>query len=370
LWCNEYLAGNSIINQVEGRHTQYLNCLFSTCLFYEMPIQYKKYMWIKKFKWLVLLFQLTSCISYKYIDIEFYDLPQKTIAEPGDNLLVVENLHIRNTDTPIRELDWALDSVASNEATDALISLLKTSPWYSGISLFKHIYYRYDSSRVVRPLSWQVIDSLSNVYNSKMIVSLEYLKVRPYYDTYPLWRGDFKEYYGFIQVSSYTYWRIYNVETRKINLGQLLTDTLLWEKNDWIEVTPGNQLPGIFEACAFAGADAGEQFARLIAPQWQKDSRAIYVPNANKEMNRAHQLAMLGNWLDAAAVWQRLSSSTSKELAAQAAFNMALANEMLGRFQLAIEWLDYAKSKYPHLKFLKEYRDILQHRIENNKSQK
>jgi len=327
-------------------------------------------MWIKKIKWLVLLISLTSCISHKYIDIEFYDSPKKTIVIPGDSLLVVENLHLRNTDTPIRELDWALDSVASNEATDALISLLKTSPWYSGVTLSKHIYYRNDSLRVVLPLSWQVIDSLSNVYNSKIVLSLEYLKVRPHYDTYPLWRGDFKEYYGFIQVSSYTYWRIYNVETKKIDLGQLLTDTLLWEKNDWIEVTPGNQLPGIFEACAFAGADAGEQFAQLIAPQWQKDSRAIYVPNTKKEMNRAYQLAMHGNWLEAAAVWQRLSSSPNKELAAQSAFNMALANEMLGKFQLSIEWLDYAKSKYPRLKLLKEYRDILLHRIENNNPEK
>lgn len=323
---------------------------------------------MKKFKLLVLLISLNSCISYKYIDIEFYDPPQKGFSVQGNKLLVLENLHLRNTDSPVQKLDWAVDSVASSEATNALISLLQTSPWFSGLSLSKHTYYRNDSSRVVLPLAWQIVDSLSNTHDCQAIVSLEYLKVRPYYDTYPIWRGDYKEYYGFIKVSTYAYWRVYNVVSQKIELGQLLTDTLIWEKNDWTEVTPGNQLPGVFEACAYAGADAGERFAQLIAPQWQKDSRTIYVPSANKDMNRAYQLAIQGNWLDAAALWQKLSSSNDKKLAAQAAFNMALANEMLSKFDISIKWLEFAESKYPHLKFLNDYDELLKQRIHNNYS--
>mgnify|MGYP005835909993 FL=1 len=323
---------------------------------------------MKKFKLLVLLFSLNSCISYKYIDIEFYDPPQKSFSVQGNKLLVLENLHLRNTDSPVQKLDWAVDSVASNEATNALISLLQTSPWFSGLSLSKDTYYRNDSSRVVLPLAWQIVDSLSNAHDCQAIVSLEYLKVRPYYDTYPIWHGDYKEYYGFIKVSTYAYWRVYNVVSKKIVLGQLLTDTLIWEKNDWTEVTPGNQLPGVFEACAYAGADTGERLAQLIAPQWQKDSRTIYVPSANKDMNRAYQLAIQGNWLDAAALWQKLSSSNDKKLAAQAAFNMALANEMLSKFKISIKWLEFAESKYPRLKFLKDYGEVLKQRIDNNYS--
>lgn len=323
-----------------------------------------------KIKLLVLLISLNSCISYKYIDIEFYDPPQKSFSVQGNKLLVLENLHLRNIDLPVQKLDWAVDSVASFEATNALLNLLQTSPWFSGLSFSKQTYYRNDSSKVVLPLAWQIIDSLSNTNDCQTIISLEYLKVRPYFDTFPIWRGDYKEYYGFIKVSSYAYWRIYNVGSKKIELGQLLTDTLIWEKNDWTDVTPGNQLPGVFEACAYAGADAGERFAQLIAPQWQKDSRTIYVTSANKDMNRAYQLAMQGNWLDAASFWHKLSSSNDKKLAAQAAFNMALANEMLGKFDVSIEWLDFAKSKYPHLKFLNEYGEVLKQRVSNNSSLK
>lgn len=323
---------------------------------------------MKKFKLLVLLITLNSCISYKYIDIEFYDPPQKNFSVQGNNLLVLENLHLRNTDSPVQKLDWAVDSVASSEATNALKSLLQTSPWFSGLKLSKHTYYRNDSSRVILPLTWQIVDSLSNTHDCHAIVSLEYLKVRPYYDSYAIWRGDYKEYYGFIKVLTYAYWRVYNIVSKKIELGQLLTDTLIWEKNDWTEVTPGNQLPGVFEACAYAGADAGERFAQLIAPQWQKDSRVVYVPSANKDMNRAYQLAIQGNWLDAAALWKKLSSSNDKKLAAQAAFNMALANEMLSKFDISIKWLEFAESKYTHLKFLKDYYELLKRRIQNNYS--
>ncbi|HBI81156.1 MAG TPA: hypothetical protein DDY04_04240 [Bacteroidales bacterium] len=325
-------------------------------------------MWGKNIKLLLLLILFNSCISYKYIDIEFFDPPQKQLAIQGDKVLVLENFHLRDTSTPVRKLDWTLDSIASNEAVDALLSLLETSPWFSGLSFTKHVVNRNDTSKVILPLTWQNLDSLNSKYGSEVIISLEYLKVRPYQDSYSYWQGQFKEFYGYIQVSIYAYWRIYNVGTKTIELGHLQTDTLMWENTDWIDVLPGNQLPGVFEACAFAGADAGEQFANLIAPQWQSDSRTIFVPNTNAGMKKAYQLAMLGNWLDAASIWQKLSSASDKRLAAKAAFNMALANEMMGKFDVAIEWLNIAKSKYPQLKFLNDYGQVLQYRFDSNQS--
>lgn len=323
-------------------------------------------MQLKKVQLFILFISLYSCISYKYIDIEFYDLPEKRFNLVDNKLLILENLYLRNTDTPVLKLDWALDSTASGEACESLVNLLATSPWFSEVNLSRHIVYRSDSSRVILPLAWQTLDSLSDLYSCKTIISLDYVKVRPYYDIYPVWRSEFKEYYGFIRVSSYSYWRVYNVSSRKIELGKLITDTLLWEKNDWAEITLGNQLPGMFEACAYAGADAGERFSHLIAPQWQKDSRVIYVPSHHGEMNRAYRFALQGNWLDAAAIWQPLTLSSNKRLAAQAAFNMALANEMMNKFDVALEWINVAKPKNPNLKFLQEYRDILQERKRKN----
>ncbi len=315
----------------------------------------------------LLLFFFTSCIPYRYLGIEFYDAPDKPIRAYGQNILVLNNLHARQTSTALEQLDWALDSISSVEATNALMLMIQQSPWFEGSSVAQQAIVRSDTSKVIQPLSWNILDSLSGYYNSPWIISLEYLKVKPYYDTYPQWRNDFKEYYGYIDVSIYAYWRIYDLNDRKIFLGQLYTDTLSWEGTDWVAVTPGNQLPGVFEVCAYAGADAGEHFGSSIAPTWQKAIRVVFVHGSSMHMKKAYALAVKGKWLDAASIWQPLTYADNNKLASQAAFNMALANEMNGKYDVALEWLEFALKKNPKLAHLNEYYQVLSTRISRNK---
>lgn len=308
---------------------------------------------------------LTSCTSVRYIDIEYYDYSPKQHRMQGD-ILVLMNLHKRDTGNLVGLLDWSMDSLASEEACNALVNMLNQSPWYENSTFLKQTIIRSDTLKVILPLSWDTIEQLSVSNSNQWVVSLEYLKIRPRCDTYARWRGDFKEFYGYIDVSIYAYWRVYDLLNRKISLGHLHTDTLSWEHTDWIEVVPGNQLPGVFEAAAYAGADAGERFAQLLAPQWQKDSRVLFAQSTDCEMMRAYELAMLGNWADAASIWQKNFKFAKESKAAQAAFNLALANEINGNFETALEWLGLAREKLPTLKHLDEYKTIIAKRLENN----
>lgn len=283
----------------------------------------------------------------------------------GD-ILVLMNLHKGDTGNPVGLLDWSMDSLASEEACNAMVSLLKQSPWYENSNFYRQTVIRSDTLKVILPLSWDTLEKLSDSASNQWVVSLEYLKIRPRYDTYARWRGDFKEFYGYIDVSIYAYWRVYDMLNRKIVLGHLHTDTLSWEHTDWIEVVPGNQLPGVFETAAYAGADAGERFAQLLAPQWQKDSRVLFAPGTDSEMMKAYELAKVGRWTDAASIWQKNYKSAKASKAAQAAFNLALANEINGNFEVAWEWLDLAREKLPTLKHLDVYKSIIAKRLEKN----
>jgi hypothetical protein len=58
-------------------------------------------------------------------------------------------------------------------------------------------------------------------------------------------------------------------------------------------------------------------------------------------------------------------SLNKRKLCAKASFNLALASEMLGKFDLAIEWLRKAKKYYP-LPEIETYKLTLEERINNS----
>ncbi|MGE0076533.1 MAG: DUF6340 family protein [Bacteroidales bacterium] len=309
---------------------------------------------------------LNSCIPYRYIDIQYYDKTKQNLPINKGKVLVVANLYNRELSNKKEMMEWALDSVAVTTATESLNEILLSSPMYDGLETINKVYYRNDTSKVILPLSWNELSRLSARNDSvNLIVSLDYMRINPYSDCIPRWVGSVKEFYGYLDVAVYCYWRVYDLSNRKITNSYLYRDTLSWEATDWTEVKIGNQLPGVFTATAYAGADAAEKYASLIAPTWKNDTRILFN-TGSKLFIQAEKLAEHGQWLDAAALWQKLTSDKNTVIAAKAAFNMALANEMLGNFEVAIDWLDEAQRLNPQLKEIDDYRDIINGRIDAN----
>jgi tetratricopeptide (TPR) repeat protein len=79
-------------------------------------------------------------------------------------------------------------------------------------------------------------------------------------------------------------------------------------------------------------------------------------------MEKAAIYVSKSQWIDAAAEWQKVISGNKGRLKAKAAFNLALANEMLGKFDLSIEWLRNARKYYP-LPEIDDYQKTIEKRI-------
>jgi tetratricopeptide (TPR) repeat protein len=79
------------------------------------------------------------------------------------------------------------------------------------------------------------------------------------------------------------------------------------------------------------------------------DEQRIYFTRGSKEMRKAVEYVTDNNWLDAAGYWQLViqKPQIKPETAAKAAFNLAVANEMEGNFDMALEWLNKSSEKYP-----------------------
>ena len=63
-------------------------------------------------------------------------------------------------------------------------------------------------------------------------------------------------------------------------------------------------------------------------------------------------------WKEAMEIWMEDTSSSDNVKASCAAFNIAVACEMLEHFDLANEWLDVAKKHYP-IQGIDEYKSFL-----------
>ena len=82
----------------------------------------------------------------------------------------------------------------------------------------------------------------------------------------------------------------------------------------------------------------GRFFGSKIIPTWLMVERLYYKSN-NQNMLLAEKYALNNEWLKAAEIWNKQSKNKNPRMAAKACYNMALACEMEGKLDNAINWL-------------------------------
>ncbi|HOO42718.1 MAG TPA: DUF6340 family protein [Bacteroidales bacterium] len=154
--------------------------------------------------------------------------------------------------------------------------------------------------------------------------------------------------------------RVYDAEKVEFIKYIPLCDTVAWEV--WIPTeTETVSIP----STAFQDLQrASEYFARELAEtfmdQWETQDRVVFVYE-KRAWNMAYNHALAFAWDEAMKIWMELVKGTDTKEVACAAFNMALACEMQGNFELAEKWLDLSQKSYD-LPEAKYYRELLQER--------
>jgi len=311
----------------------------------------------------ILTLGFTSCIPYKEIDIQYIKEPEIKISSDFNKPLILINFYQNKRNSKKDRFDYAIDSLASEEAAISLKENLQKSPLYENFDISIQRHQRIDSSRYIKPLTWSAVNRIANKDSADLVISLEYIKIMELTDSYKTIENQVECYYGYLKVPLYCYWRVYDIHKKQILNGFLYRDTLMWDTTDWTPVTVGNQLPGFFNASAYAGNDCGEKYAQKIAPIWSDDKRKFFH-TGSKEMEKAIEYVVKEQWMEAALEWQKVFALNNRKLSAKAAFNLALASEMLGKFDLSLEWLIKAKKFYP-LSEIENYQRTVNERIAN-----
>ena len=124
------------------------------------------------------------------------------------------------------------------------------------------------------------------------------------------------------------------------------------------------KLPYLSKALIQSGDFAGKEFGKRISPIWIKVRRVFYI-GKDDQLKTAGKFVRRNNFDDATNIWKLLIDSDDKDLASKASYNMALASEIKGFLQTAIDWAK--KSQSLGNKLASSYITILKKRISDQK---
>lgn len=132
-------------------------------------------------------------------------------------------------------------------------------------------------------------------------------------------------------------WNIYDL--KKVNFERSLQklDTIQWMEPVYSLKEAKRMLPPRKDAVLNAADIAGTRFAEFLAPHWVEVDR-MYYRSGHTELKETDELIAQNQWLEAAKIWKKNTTNTNKSIAAKSMYNMALACEMSGEMDAAMDW--------------------------------
>ncbi len=316
------------------------------------------------FKHLVLLVftvLLCSCSSLRTITVETSIAPEYPIADDVQSLVLLNrsmnnqftNLSVDSLEHLLISKNLTIDTIYRDSlAADTLMHVTAHSLFESGrfdvIVPQEYAIYRNDFKDVDKPLAPSVVNEICEAYKVDALLVLEgfaeHLTTKYSYSSFEVSLSD--NYSATSDLSHKSDWRLYRKNQTKAPLRFSVNDSIYWKFS-------GATLNGLYltmpktkEVLIAGGIDAGLKMANLISPNWSNSSRSYYLTGQN-EIDQAETYAKQNKWDEAAAIWSKYSNNSSKKIRAKIEYNMALAAEMKGDLDKALEWaLKSYKSVY------------------------
>ncbi len=137
------------------------------------------------------------------------------------------------------------------------------------------------------------------------------------------------------RTSVVTAWRFYDASAdRTLDYLRDFSRQRTWEQTGNSVANAKQRLPNQTDTIRTVGYEAGQSYARRIAPSWIT-VRRTYFGGGNPQMKQAKNHVKAGDWEGAVPLWREAANSGDTKLAGKAHFNMALAAEVNGELNKA-----------------------------------
>ena len=304
---------------------------------------------------------ICACSGLKNIGIEIAIPPEYPIGEDIQSLALLNRSLTRGfTNNSIDSLEkilvyhkMSLDSVFQDSiATDTVIQVAAKALFESGrfdvvIPIERNI-ARTDNEEIVNPLNSSFINDICSDFKVDGVLVLESFveQLKTKYDII----AQALNYNNGISASTdlayFSDWRLYRPHNLKPVIRFQIGDSIFWNaESSSLEETYA-QMPRTKEALVGGGIASGLKMAAYISPRWVSQTRYYYL-TGKSEIDAAEPLIKSNKWEEAATIWSKYALDPSKTIRSKVQYNSALAAEMNGDLNLAIEWgVKSFKSRY------------------------
>jgi len=296
---------------------------------------------IKGLIWVVFLMSLSSCVSFEKFSIEVYK-PAK-LNLPADMKKVVliprnlkyendtlQNYHVADTRLLKDKKIFNVDSLAITNCLDTLAGRLSKQNRFSKVEAVRYDFMPETHVKDIRPASPEWYKSLAEETGADGLIVL---------DMFSCFYRENSNPYPSAWVITSNIWSVYDTKAEKIIDRHPQMDTLVWDDNDG--QIKKFKIPDKKSAVALAAGVIGANYSKHLLPGWIKVDRVI-MSNDNPELKKASALAQKSNWTDASAIWSKLAGSPNKSQKTVALYNLALASEMNGDTDKALQFINQA----------------------------
>jgi hypothetical protein len=274
--------------------------------------------------------------SMNYSEIELSDslvFAQFEINEPSDSgKLITINKEVFQFSELIKKLSNPNSGKSKTKFIDPDL----------GLYTQEDIQQIKDSTDADLLLSFDYFGSTDGIFSPRYVRNLSdtFILGYPYFHNY-------SETVEVVQVLSG--WSFYDLQKQEMIYSHFKIDTILWSETVYIINNAKKILPPRRDAVLNAADIAGNRFAEFLVPHWIEVER-MYYKSGQIELKKTNDLIKQNRWLEAAEIWNKNTTNKNKKIAAKSMFNLALACEMNGDMDAAIDWA--VKSYYARPKDL------------------
>lgn len=284
---------------------------------------------------ILIIFQSCQPLTSLYIETA----KPAEINFPG-NFNKIVFLNLENDLNDDNKIDTLLHNIITKEMS---LGFLHSTQKSFGIDSSRFLYVKGFARKELLykndTISWAYLSVLSDKSNADIFIVLDSLKLLMNTEKYTDFYAYPTEYYKYRELWISAYWSVFDLYTKSRLDSFNYRDTLYWESQGYSEIEANNKLVGVEKAIRETAYFAAVDYADRIFPGWQREVRYYFVLG-NKDFKKAAVFAKKGDWESASELWRPYIDSFDKEIASRAAYNLAVANEMRGRFIKAIGWAE------------------------------
>lgn len=298
---------------------------------------------------------IAGCSRYGYVSLNFPQPPETYLPDDVNYIAVVNRSLVEEGDTDDRILEAVAtgevagsDRLASDECVKGAFEAARQLADAELVIPRQVKLYGTGTREMPELLDWDLVAGICESEGTDALLVLEtfdsntdlLLSTATQQAAAILTTGSPKAVLpGQVNVNVVCYWRLYHPGTRSI-IDQYRHSTYLS-----FDTHAGLLPPAALPETAF---EAGIAYINRFLPGFYMERRDLYKRtsgSAKHQFKAGYRRAEVANWEGAIDIWDELTEHPKNKTAGRACLNIAVANEVLGNTDLALDW---AKRSYEY----------------------